>query len=384
MKFATKAIHSGQEPDPKTGAIMPPIYMSSTFVLDAPGISKGYEYTRAQNPNFTILEKQLAALEDAQHATVFSAGLGALTALVSTLSMGDHVVALDGVYGGTYRLFNQVFNHFGIEFFSYNPATKEGREQLEAAIAMKPKWLFFETPTNPLLEVFDIEAYVKLAKKYNVTTVVDNTFASPYCQNPLKFGVDIVWHSSTKYLGGHSDVIGGVVMSNNAALKKDLDFARKSLGLNPSPFDAWLITRGVKTLAVRMKQHQENAMAIAHFLEKHPKVKKVYYPGLPSHPSHAIAKKQMKGFSGMLSAEFNLSVDETKKLISSFKLFSLAESLGGVESLVSHPASMTHASLPASERQKIGLTDGLVRFSIGIEDSDDLIEDLARGLECLS
>ena len=359
MKFATKAIHSGQEPDPKTGAIMPPIYMSSTFVLESPGSSKGYEYTRAQNPNFTILEKQLASLENAEYATVFSAGLGALTALVSTLSMGDRVVALNGVYGGTYRLFNQIFNRFGIHFESYNPSTKEGREQLETALITKPKWLFFETPTNPLLEVFDIEAYVKLAKRFNITTIVDNTFASPYCQNPLQFGVDAVWHSTTKYLGGHSDVIGGVVMTNQASLKNDLDFARKSLGLNPSPFDAWLITRGVKTLAVRMKQHQENAMAIARFLEKHPKVKKVYYPGLESHPSHDIAKKQMHGYSGMLSAEFNLSVEETKKLISSFKLFSLAESLGGVGSLVSHPASMTHASLPASEREKIGLTDGL-------------------------
>lgn len=381
MKFATKAIHVGSEPDALTGALMSPIYMTSTFLQDEPGVNKGYDYTRANNPNFMRLEKQLAALEGAEFATVFSSGIGALAALVTTLSSGDRIVALEGVYGGTYRLFHQIFNRFGIAFEAFNPSTSTGRQGLEAALTRNPKWLFFETPTNPILEVHDIAFYVALAHRHGALAVVDNTFASPYCQNPLDFGADIVWHSCTKYLGGHSDVIGGVAMSNNEALKKDLDFARKSLGVNPSPFDTWLVMRGVKTLAVRMQQHQQNAMAVAMFLESHPKVKRVYYPGLPSHPQHQIAKKQMHGFSGMLSAEFNLSPEETRKLIATFRLFALAESLGGVESLVSYPAIMTHAAIPPAERERIGISDSLVRFSIGIEDSDDLIDDLKEALQ---
>ncbi len=379
MRFATKVIHAGQEPDPVTGAIMPPIYMTSTFVQEAPGEAKGYEYTRASNPNFTILEKMLAPLEGAEYATVFSSGLGALTAMITTLSQGDSVVAVDGLYGGTYRLFNSVFNRFGIKFISVDT---ESLDKLDEILKEhKPKWLFFETPTNPLLSIFDIEALAKIAKHHGVTSIVDNTFASPYCQNPLKLGVDIVWHSTTKYIGGHSDVIGGVVMTNDSSMKQKLDFARKAIGVNPSPFDAWLVTRGVKTLAVRMEQHQRNAMTIAHFLEKHTHVKKVYYPGLESHPNHDIAKKQMRGYSGMVSAEFNLSLDATKKLISSFKIFALAESLGGVESLVSHPATMTHASIPREERIKMGLNDGLVRFSVGIEDVADLLADIEQALK---
>lgn len=381
MKFATKAVHIGSTPDPLTGAIMPPIYMTSTFIQEAPGENKGYEYTRAHNPNFTILETVLASLENAEHATVFSSGLGALTALISMLSQGDHVAAVDGVYGGTYRLFNSVFNRYGIHFHTIPLGSLD---KIEEALAQKPKWLFFETPTNPLLEISDIAALAERAKKQGVITIVDNTFASPYFQNPLTLGVDVVWHSSTKYIGGHSDVIGGVVMTNNAEIKQQMDFARKSIGVNPSPFDTWLLTRGVKTLALRMEQHQKNAFAVARFLEGHPKVKKVYYPGLESHHNHEIAKKQMSGYSGIVSAEFNLSLDATKKLISSLKLISLAESLGGVESLVCHPASMTHASVPAEERRRIGLSDGLVRFSIGIEDASDLLEDLAKNLEKIS
>ena len=381
MKFSTKAVHIGSEADPETGAVMAPIYMTSTFVQDEPGINKGYDYTRANNPNFTRLEKQLAALEGAEHATVFSSGIGALTALVTTLSQGDRVVALAGVYGGTYRLFHQVFNRFGISFETFNPNTSDGRKALEEALARNPKWLYFETPTNPLLEVYDIAFYVALAHHHGALTVVDNTFASPYCQNPLSLGADIVLHSCTKYLGGHSDLIGGAAISNDLALKKELDFARKAVGVNPSPFDAWLTMRGVKTLAVRMEQHQRNALAVALFLEDHPKVKRVYYPGLPSHPQHAIAKKQMHGFSGMLSAEFNLYPEETRKLIASFRLFALAESLGGVESLVSYPAIMTHATIPAEERARIGISDSLVRFSIGIEEASDLIDDLKRALD---
>lgn len=382
MKFATKAIHAGCKPDRTTGAIMPPIFMTSTFAQEAPGEPYGdYEYTRAGNPNFTILEKQLAALEDAKYATVFSSGLGALSALATTLKQGDKVVAIDGLYGGTFRLFNQVLNRYGILFEMVNPSSPQGKEALEKALATKPKWLLFETPTNPLLEVFDIALYAKMGQRYGVTTIVDNTFATPYFQNPLHLGVDIVWHSTTKYLGGHSDVIGGVIMSNSSDIKQALDFGRRSIGVNPSPFDAWLTTRGIKTLAVRMEKHAHNAMEIANFLEKHSKIKKVYYPGLRSHPTHEIARKQMRGFSGMISAEFNLSLEATKKLISSFQFFTLAESLGGVESLVNHPATMTHASIPAADRAKMGLSDGLVRFSVGIEDSGDLIDDLARALE---
>lgn len=379
MKFATKTVHAGMSPDPTTGALMPPIFMTSTFEQQAPGVAKGYEYTRAGNPNFTFLEANLAALENAKFATVFSAGIGALSALITTLSSGDTVLAMDGVYGGTYRLFNMIFNRFGIKFISIYPKTME---ELDAIMKKeKPKWLFWESPTNPLLHCFDIEALAKMAKQHNALAIMDNTFASPYFQNPLDLGVDVVWHSTTKYIGGHSDVIGGAAMTNNERMKHQLDFARKSLGVNPSPFDAWLVNRGVRTLAVRMRQHGSNAMAVAQFLEKHPKVKKVYYPGLPSHPDHAVAKKQMhRGFGGMVSVEFNLDLEKMKQLIASFELFTLAESLGGVESLVCHPATMTHAAVPAEERKKIGLTDGLVRLSVGIEDEEDLIADLDKGL----
>lgn len=377
MKFSTKAIHAGYDPDPETGAIMPPIYMTSTYMLNAPGESKGYEYTRAHNPNFTILEKQLASLEDAAHATVFSSGIGALSALVSIhLKAGDRVIGVDGLYGGTYRFFNKIANRFGIKFSTYSSI-----EELIAAIKQKPTWLLFETPTNPLLEVYDIQKLTAIARENGVFTVIDNTFASPYNQNPLALGADLVWHSTTKYIGGHSDVIGGVIMTNDKEMKDQLDFARKSIGTNPSPFDCWLITRGVKTLAVRMKQHEQNAQQIATFLSNSPLVERVYYPGLENHPTHQIAKKQMKGYGGMVSAEFKLSPEKTKKLISSFRYFALAESLGGVESLVNHPATMTHASIPAEERRKIGITDQLVRFSIGIEDPEDLINDLSEAMK---
>lgn len=431
MKFATKAIHEGWQPD-STGAVMPPIYMTSTFALESsehrgcediknnvstrreladcslddkvvtestteernePNAisqlvdaslltsllphSRGFDYTRANNPNFVILEKTLASLEEAAYATVFSSGIGALMAMISTLSHGDHVVALNGIYGGTYRLFNHVMKRFGIQLNILYDLTPEN---IEKALQSKPKWILFETPTNPLLNIFDIEKIAAMAKRHDVLTIVDNTFASPYCQNPLKLGADVVWHSTTKYLGGHSDVVGGAVMTQDPKFKKELDFSRKTLGSNPSPFDCWLITRGIKTLAIRMQQHEKNALAIAHYLEKHPKVKHVYYPGLPSHPHHLIAKKQMRAFNGMLSAEFHLSLEETLKLISSFKFFTLAESLGGVESLVSHPTTMTHAIVPRDERKRLGLSDGLIRFSIGIEDVEDLIQDLEQAL----
>lgn len=372
MKFSTKAIHSGYEADPNTGAVMPPIYMTSTFELEAPEKSRGFDYTRANNPNFVILEKTLASLESSLYATVFSSGMGALTGLISTLSKGDKVLTINGIYGGTYRLFNHIFNRFGVEFLN----VPYSFEEIELALKLKPKWVLFETPTNPLLNIFDIKSIADLAKKYDAITIVDNTFASPYCQNPLSLGADIVWHSTTKYISGHSDVLGGVIISNHAELKKQLDFSRKTLGLNPSPFDTWLITRGVKTLAVRMERQQNNALAFAKYLENHAKIKSVYYPGLPSHPYHSVASKQMHGFSAMVSADFDMNLEQTKKFVSSLKLFSLAESLGGIESLVCHPMTMTHAILPEKERLKQGISEGLVRFSIGLEDVEDLTNDL--------
>ncbi len=378
MEFGTKTVHSGQKPDPSTGAIMPPIFMTSTFIQESPGETKGYDYTRADNPNFTILEVLLASLEKAKYATIFSSGLGALTSMVSTLSAGDQVLAIDGLYGGTYRLFTQVFNRFGVHFKTVHPSN---HQLLLDELNKNPKWLFFETPTNPLLEVFDIRALATLAKKSDIRVIVDNTFATPFCQNPLELGADVVLHSTTKYLGGHSDVIGGAVMTNDVKFNESLRFARKAIGTNPSPFDAWLTNRGVKTLALRMARHQENAQQIADFLHAHPHVKRVYYPGLKSHPQYELAKKQMKGFSGIVSVEFAFPLDVTKKLISSFQFFSLAESLGGVESLVCHPASMTHASIPSLEREKMGITDGLVRLSVGIEDFSDLKKDLETALK---
>lgn len=379
LKFSTQAIHAGYEPDAVTGSVMPPIYMTSTYELESLGKSRGYEYSRVHNPNFTMLEKTLAALEDAEHATVFSSGIGALTAMVSLLlKAGDKVVAINSIYGGTYRFFHQVFEHFGVELLSLSP---QNMEEVDHFLAKHhPKWMLFETPTNPLLQVQDIEALTRIAKQHGVFVVVDNTFASPYCQHPLRYGVDIVWHSTTKYISGHSDVLGGVLICNHPELKEKFVFIRKSIGVNPSPFDTWLILRGVKTLAVRMEQHQKNAMAVAQFLEAHPKVKRVYYPGLPSHPGHEIAKKQMLGFSGMVSAEFKLNRDEIREMVAKLNLFSLAESLGGIESLVCHPATMTHSTMPEEERLKLGITEGLLRFSIGLEDAQDLIEDLSQAL----
>lgn len=373
MKFSTKAIHVGQIPDTGTGAIIPPIYMTSTYVQEAPDKHKGYDYTRAGNPNFTNLEQTLAVLEEGKYATVFSSGIGATTGLISNLQKGDMVIAGNDLYGGTFRLFDQIFRNFGVSLLNIDTLNLE---EVENALKQQAKLIFLESPTNPLLKISDLVAINKLAKKYKVLSVVDNTFATPYFQNPLNLGADLVLHSTTKYMGGHSDVIGGVVITNNKDLKEKMDFARMAMGLNPSPFDVWLISRSLKTLSVRMDKHAQNALCVAGFLETHHKVKKVYYPGLSSHPQHTLAKKQMRGFGGIVSVEFDLGLEQTKKLISSFQVFSLAESLGGVESLVDHPASMTHASIPKEERERNGLSDGLVRFSVGIEDKDDLIEDL--------
>jgi len=378
MKFSTKAIHLGQVPDPSTGAIIPPVYLTSTYVQEAPDVHKGYDYTRAGNPNFTNLEQTLAALENGQYATVFSSGIGATTAIISTLQSGDTVAAGNDLYGGTFRLFKQVFSQFGVNLITINT---QDLNQVEEVLKKSPKMIFLESPSNPLLRISDIIAIAGLAKKYHVLTVVDNTFATPFFQNPLYLGADIVMHSTTKYIGGHSDVVGGVAITNDKEIKTKLDFARKAIGLNPSPFDTWLTSKGVKTLGVRMERHAQNARQVAEFLQNHPLVEKVYYPGLKTHPLHEIALRQMSGFSGIVSAEFRLSIEQTMKLISSFKLFSLAESLGGVESLVDHPATMTHASISKEERAKNGLSDGLVRFSVGIEDIVDLIEDLRLQLD---
>jgi len=377
MKFTTRAIHIGQKPDASTGAIIPPVYLTSTYVQEAPEKHKGYDYTRAGNPNFTNLEQTLAALENGRFATVFSSGLGATTAILSTLTSGDYVVAGNDLYGGTFRLFNQVFQNFNIHLKSIN---SQDLNEVQEALKSSPKMIFLESPSNPLLRISDIRSIANLAKKFNVLTVVDNTFATPYFQNPLDLGADIVMHSTTKYIGGHSDVVGGVAITNNENIKLKLDFARKAIGLNPSPFDTWLTSKGVKTLGLRMQRHAENAMEVATYLQNHPLVKKVYFPGLENHPFHDIAKEQMSGFSGIVSVEFNLSIAKTIELISSFELFALAESLGGVESLVDHPATMTHASIAKEERQKNGLGDGLVRFSVGIEEAGDLIADLEKGL----
>jgi len=381
MKFSTKAVHVGQEPEETTGAVVPPVFLTSTYAQEAPAEFKEYDYTRAGNPNFTRLEQTLAALEQGGHATVFSSGLGALTAILSTLSSGDKIVAVDDLYGGSYRLFTKVFERFGVEA-AFIPM--QDLDTVDAALAARPKMVFIETPTNPLLRIVDVAAVAERAQAAGALSVVDNTFSSPYFQNPLVLGADIVWHSSTKYIGGHSDVIGGAVICNDAEFNQAVGFARMAVGLNPSPFDVWLLSRSIKTLAVRMERHAENAAAVVEFLSSHPRVKKVYYPGLESHEGHAIAAAQMSGFSGIVSAEFDLPLERAKSFISSLRVFTLAESLGGVESLVDHPATMTHASIPAAEREKVGLTDGLVRFSVGIEDAEDLVADLDEGIERVS
>lgn len=378
MKFSSKAIHVGQMPEKEFGAIIPPVYLTSTFVQKEPGIHAGYDYTRAGNPNFSNLEATLAALEGAGFATVFSSGLGAIAAIASTLKQGDSVIAIDDLYGGTYRLFNKVFSNFGIDFVQFDLSDEKS---LNDAFMREPRLLLLESPSNPLLKISDIRKIATKAKECGTISVVDNTFATPFCQNPLELGADVVVHSSTKYLGGHSDAIGGVVITNDEEFKKKMDFARMAIGLNPSPFDVWLISRSLKTLALRMERHEKNALAVAGFFQSHPKILKVYYPGLKTHDGYNIARSQMRGFGGILSVEFDLSLDETMRLISGFKLFALAESLGGVESLVEHPASMTHASIPKEERGKIGLSDALVRFSVGIEDIEDLIDDLEISLD---
>jgi len=376
--IATKMIHAGAEPDPSTGAIMTPIFQTSTYVQSSPGQHQGYEYARSQNPTRAALESALAVIENGKYALAFSSGVAATDAVIKLLAPGDEVIAASDMYGGTYRLFTKVFEKFGI---SFNFVDTTHSENVSAAITPKTKLIWIETPTNPLMNITDIEAIAAISKKAGTILCVDNTFASPYLQNPLDLGADIVMHSSTKYLGGHSDVIQGALIMNDTELKDQLYFIQKSCGAVPGPFDCFLVLRGIKTLHVRMKAHCENGVIVAHYLRNHPKVDKVFWCGFEDHFNHEIAKKQMRGFGGMLS--FTLkdeSVEAATKVLSSTKLFSLAESLGGVESLINHPASMTHASIPRAERIKNGLTDGLIRLSIGIEDAADLVEDLKQAI----
>jgi len=377
MHFSTKAVHAGQAPDELTGAVVEPIYQSSVYAQRRPGEFK-FDYGRSMNPNYYHLEEALASLESGAHATVVSSGVGAMTAVMTLLKAGDKVLMPTDVYGGTYRLFKQIFERYGL---SYSQLDLTDLKAVEDVLRKGVRMLYIESPTNPLLTVYDLQVLGGLAKKYNARSVVDNTFASPYFQNPLTHGIDIVLHSASKYIGGHSDIVGGVVITNEKSIQEKMDFARKSMGLHADPFTMFLMRRGMKTLGLRMERHQENAFAIAKYLEGHRLVERVLYPGLPSHPNYEVAKRQMSGFSGMLSVFFKLSMEETMRLISSFELITLAESLGAVESLVEHPASMTHQKIPKEVRERHGLTDGLVRFSIGIEDKEDLIEDLARGLQ---
>ncbi len=378
MKSATKFIHAGAHPDPSTGAIMTPVYQTSTYVQEAPGVNKGFEYARSQNPTRKALEEALAVIENGKFGLAFSSGVAATDAVIKLLAPGDEVVCANDMYGGTYRLFTKVFERFGI-VFKYVDTTDA--KNVAVAVTEKTKLVWLETPTNPLMNVTDIEAVAAITKPKNILLAVDNTFASPALQNPLDLGADIVMHSVTKYLGGHSDVIQGALIMNDADLRERLYFIQKSCGAVPGPMDCFLVLRGIKTLGVRMKAHCENGAKIAYWLRNHPKVGKVYWPGFEDHPGYAVAKKQMKGFGGMISFELkNDSVEEAKRVLSSTHLFSLAESLGGVESLINHPASMTHASIPREERIKNGLSDSLIRLSVGIEDADDLIEDLAKAI----
>jgi len=378
MKFATKAIHAGQEPDPTTGAIMTPIYQTSTYVQAGPGKHKGFEYSRTHNPTRKALENNLASIEDGKYGLCFGSGMAATDCIVKLLKPGDEVVSTNDLYGGTYRMFTKIFANYGIKFH-FIPMAKPG--DVEKYVNKNTKLIWVETPTNPMLNIIDIKAMARIAKKAKALLAVDNTFASPYLQQPLNLGADIVMHSVTKYLGGHSDVVMGAIVCKDDKLAEQLYFIQNSCGAVPSPHDCFLVLRGIKTLHIRMERHCENGEKVARYLVSNSKVANVYWPGLPTHSNHEIAKAQMKGFGGMMS--FTLKDDKmatAHKVLSKFKVFSLAESLGGVESLCGHPASMTHASIPKEERMKTGVTDSLIRLSVGIEDADDLIEDLKQAL----
>ncbi len=378
MRFDTLAIHAGQHPDPTTGAIMTPVYFNSTYVQDGPGEHKGYEYSRTKNPTRGALEACLAALEGAKFGACFASGCAATDMLMHMLSAGDHVVCSDDVYGGTFRQFDKVFTRHGLTF-SFVDMTNP--ENIEKAITPKTKMIWVETPTNPMLKLVDLSRAAEIAKKHKLISVCDNTFMTPYFQRPLEHGFEIVTHSTTKYLNGHSDVVGGFVATSNKDLAEKMYFLQNAVGGVPGPMDSFLVLRGVKTLHVRMQRHAENAFKIADFLVSHPKVNKVTFPGLTSHPQHELAKKQMKGFGGMMTFDMKGGLEAARKFLKTVKVFACAESLGGVESLIEHPAIMTHASIPKENREKLGITDGLIRLSVGIEDSADLIDDLKAAFD---
>ena len=378
MKFGTKAIHAGVEPDESTGAIMTPIYQTSTYVQAEPGMHKGYEYSRTQNPTRNALQNNLAALENGKYGLAFASGLAAIDAVIKLLKPGDEVISTNDLYGGTYRIFTKIFEKYGIKFH-FTPMSDIS--DFEHHFNDNTKLVWIETPTNPMMNIIDIKAAVDIAKRHNCLVAVDNTFATPYLQTPMDLGADIVMHSMTKYMGGHSDVVMGALVVNDDKLAEQLYFIQNASGAVPGPMDCFLVLRGIKTLHLRMKAHCENGRTIAEFLVKQPKVDKVFWPGFEDHPNHDIAKKQMRDFGGMVS--FTLkgnNYNDAQKVLSNTKLFSLAESLGGVESLIGHPASMTHASIPKEEREKTGVVDSLIRLSVGIEDAEDLIEDLKQAL----
>lgn len=376
MGFSTDAIHAGQSPDPVTGAVITPVYLTSTYKQEELGKHKGYEYGRTHNLTRSALENNIAVLEKGKYGIAFSSGLAATHALMSLVKSGDHVIVSDNVYGGTYRLFELIMKDYGIDFSWVNTSILSN---IEKAIKKNTRMVFIETPTNPMLFLTDLAGAAEICRKNKLISIVDNTFMSPYFQNPITFGIDIVLHSETKYINGHSDVIGGILVTNDDKIHERLRYVQNAIGAVPSPFDCWLILRSTKTLAVRMERHQKNAGEIAQYLAGSGFVKKVYYPGLPSHPHHELARKQMRGFGGMISVDFG-DIGTAKKILRNVKLFTLGESLGGVESLISHPASMTHASVPKQKRDEMGLTESLVRLSVGIEDAEDLIQDLEQAV----
>ena len=381
MKFNTKTIHGKQQHDPSTGAVMPPIYQTSTYAQASPGDHKGYEYSRTANPTRTALENAFASIENGEFGLAFGSGLAAIDCVIKLLSPGDEVVSTNDLYGGSYRIFTKIFENYGIKFHFIG---MENTDKIESYISEKTKLIWVETPTNPMMNIIDIEAVSKIAKKHNILFAVDNTFATPYLQTPLDLGADIVMHSATKYLGGHSDVVMGALIVNDKELADRLYFIQNSCGAVCGPMDSFLVLRGIKTLHVRMQRHCENGKAVAEFLAKHSKIENVYWPGFKNHPNHEIAKKQMRDFGGMVSfVTKGNKIEDAFKIVENLKIFTLAESLGGVESLSGHPASMTHASIPKEEREKTGVVDSLVRLSVGIEDISDLIADLEQALDLI-
>jgi len=380
MRFSTRAIHAGQDPDPVTGSVTVPVYLTSTYQQPGPGKEGKYVYSRTANPTRTALEECLASLEAGRYGLAFSSGMAATTTILLSLKKGDHVIAGDDIYGGTYRLFEQVLRNYGLQFTYVNP---ENPDNVEKAIRKNTQLIWIETPTNPLMRIVDIRQISKISKKAHALLVVDNTFMSPYLQNPLEHGADIVVHSTTKYLGGHSDLIGGATITKDEDVQSGLKYLQNAVGAIPGPLDCYLVLRGIKTLAVRMDRHNENTRTVSEFLAKQPKVEKVNYPGLPDHPQRSIIKRQMKGNGGMLSFQLRGGFNQCKKLLERLSVFTVAESLGGVESLIEHPASMTHASVPRDRRLKLGISDNLIRVSVGIEDVEDLVQDLNRGFKAL-